>query len=1117
MKKISAVLLSVIMCFTLMIPEAAFAAEEESPLGGETQTEVVEEATEQADGEEAEEANVQQELEIQNDVLIDQEQPESDISSDYGSEEPEEPVMVVEKELGSDEPQADFDIQDSYLQVSMRDLNKAGVLNLPEGIETSEPKHGKGLLLTGKVSALTSDKISIDEDFNFDRNPVDRISVDGLSDRGVTVKMNVYLDDGETPAASFTLGSQMGKYDWANEGDHTADVYGSKLTGKHKVSFDLEITGKKPDKKTSVLLRWIEFSESSIPVMYFNIDESRGSIAAMNGSSTHSAECYGSVDLQVPDGYTSEYTGRSQKSLTMDLEYIRGRGNSTWMTDKKPYKVKLDKKQDLFGMGANKHWVLLANRYDNSLVRNRMTYWLGAKMGLEYTPQCVPVDVVMNGTYYGSYLLCEQIRIGSGRVDLNDLDDNDETRRRTDLPFISGGYLLSMSPYGDEDPDNIFRTKQEVEMFIESPSFEEYDNEDQRNYIKAFVQATENAIFGTGFKDESGKSYTEYLDLDAAAKYWWVQEFSANGDAYGSGSTYLYKKSDEDVKSGKLYWGPLWDFDYVAWGDLEYGNDAPEGFDYTQMPWFDRLKGDKAFSDKVVAEWKDLDKYLGEITKDGGLLDRYYEETKTSWKYDNEKWGSYGEGYFEDSTETDTETSRSYKEEIDQLRTWISQRRTWVNNNLSELSPKFYTVRFKINGKIVETITVREGFGIDTFPEAPAKKGYIQDGWEDKDYGFFTKYDEVSCDLTLEPHYIKESEAVKAKKLYFGSYDVYTPLYSWDDEPSIYYPSYTVMPNDAIDTSVKWKSSDTSIAELDEEGGVTPKKVGTVKITGTLASGVSSSYTLHIYDGEQTEPEYPAELKLNKKAVKLKVGGYTQVVATLSPQPCNGMVNWVSLNTEIADVDPNGVVIAYSPGKTTIIALEPDSQLIKTCEVTVTEKAAYKAPSKFRTVLRPAKGEARLKWNKVKGAKKYKVAYRRAGSKKWTIKTTKKTSYTIKGLKKGRLYEFKASAVGNKGRGAWTKIRRRYNKSLKTEIKAGRKSVKLSWNKAKKASGYQIRYSYHKNMSKAKKITVKGSKKTKLTIKRLKKGKTVYVRIRPIKKYKGNKYYGAYSYKKIAP
>lgn len=53
---------------------------------------------------------------------------------------------------------------------------------------------------------------------------------------------------------------------------------------------------------------------------------------------------------------------------------------------KKPYKIKLDKKADLFGMGKNKHWVLLANYYDNSLVRNRLTYYLGRKLGMEYTP-----------------------------------------------------------------------------------------------------------------------------------------------------------------------------------------------------------------------------------------------------------------------------------------------------------------------------------------------------------------------------------------------------------------------------------------------------------------------------------------------------------------------------------------------------------------------------------------------------------------------------------------------------------------------------------------------------------------------------------------------------------
>ena len=48
---------------------------------------------------------------------------------------------------------------------------------------------------------------------------------------------------------------------------------------------------------------------------------------------------------------------------------IHVRGNSTAGQDKKPYKIKLDKKTDLFGLGGgvkNKHWVLLANCFDTS-------------------------------------------------------------------------------------------------------------------------------------------------------------------------------------------------------------------------------------------------------------------------------------------------------------------------------------------------------------------------------------------------------------------------------------------------------------------------------------------------------------------------------------------------------------------------------------------------------------------------------------------------------------------------------------------------------------------------------------------------------------------------------
>lgn len=69
-------------------------------------------------------------------------------------------------------------------------------------------------------------------------------------------------------------------------------------------------------------------------------------------------------------------------------------------------------------MGKSKHWVLLANRLDQSLLRNRLISYLGTAMGMAYTPKMLPVDLVVNGEYYGSYLLAEQIRIGKTRVDI---------------------------------------------------------------------------------------------------------------------------------------------------------------------------------------------------------------------------------------------------------------------------------------------------------------------------------------------------------------------------------------------------------------------------------------------------------------------------------------------------------------------------------------------------------------------------------------------------------------------------------------------------------------------------------------------------------------------------
>ncbi len=112
-----------------------------------------------------------------------------------------------------------------------------------------------------------------------------------------------------------------------------------------------------------------ELADNGIPVLNINIDEGAegyGTIEEMNSSPDHSVECTGTVKLDVPDGYTGDYSDTALSDTSeLKLSYIRGRGHSTWGSDKKPYKFKLDKSTDLLGMGKNKHWVLLAKFFDD--------------------------------------------------------------------------------------------------------------------------------------------------------------------------------------------------------------------------------------------------------------------------------------------------------------------------------------------------------------------------------------------------------------------------------------------------------------------------------------------------------------------------------------------------------------------------------------------------------------------------------------------------------------------------------------------------------------------------------------------------------------------------------
>ena len=430
----------------------------------------------------------------------------------------------------------------------------------------------------------------------------------------------------------------------------------------------------KPEEDLSGLLE-----DNQIPVLYLTIDPAE--FEKVNESEDHSYRAQtGSIRIHVPDGFAGGYSAENPEDTEeLELEYIRGRGHGTWTADKKPYRIKLKDKADLLGMGENKHWVLLANRYDPSLLRNRLISYIGTELGLSFTPKCVPVDLVVNGEYYGSYVLSEQVRIGKNRVNIDELTEEDISD-----PALTGGYLLFMNPLWDEPLENVFITDRMVRFGSDSPQFteEEAGQEEQKAYIAEYMQKTEDAIFSAEFCDETGAPYSDYMDVTAAAKYWWIQEYSNNYDGMKTSSTYLYKE-----RSGKLYWGPLWDFDLA----LGSGNDNFDGFSNCPMIWLDHLRAfEPGYQQTLIEAWKELDPILDRVLEEDGILDQFASQIRASWEDDYERWNR--EGDYDIPPYDFTET-------METLRTWMRLRQDWINDNIDqELFHVYHTVTLCSDG-----------------------------------------------------------------------------------------------------------------------------------------------------------------------------------------------------------------------------------------------------------------------------------------------------------------------------------------------------------------------------------------------------------------------------------
>ena len=143
----------------------------------------------------------------------------------------------------------------------------------------------------------------------------------------------------------------------------------------------------------------------------------------------------------------------------------------------------------------------------------------------------------------------------------------------------------------------------------------------------------------------------------------------------------------------------------------------------------------------------------------------------------------------------------------------------------------------------------------------------------------------------------------------------------------------TVLPEDATNQNVTWKSDKPEIATVDANGKVTAVKVGEATITVTTEDGGKTA-TCMVTVNETSVAV--TGVTLNKTALTLNIGANETLSATVAPADAtNQKVTWKSDKPEIATVDANGKVTGVKAGEATITVTTEDGGKTATCKVTV--------------------------------------------------------------------------------------------------------------------------------------------------------------------------------------
>lgn len=346
----------------------------------------------------------------------------------------------------------------------------------------------------------------------------------------------------------------------------------------------------------------------------------------------------------------------------------------------------------LLGFPEEEDWILYAPYSDKSLVRNHLIYDLSNDMG-RYASRTKLTEVYINDIYQGVYVFMEKLKRDSGRIDINNLKDDENSGED-----LTGGYILKIdkadgnntsytetNSFGSEIAPPNASIGQQINFLYDDPDQDDITVE-QKAYISSYVTDFEAALASDTFTDPD-IGYPAYIDTESFIDFFLLNELSNNVDGYRI-STWLTKDKNE-----KLKMGPIWDFN-LAFGNANYCSGAETNVwayrfnercsnDIWQVPfWWQRLMEDPAFVTQLQNRWTTLRSSTfseGNIT---ASIDSYVLSLETSGASQNNfvTWDVLGTFVWPNDF-----VGTTYKSEVDYLKEWIDARLNWLDTEIAGL------------------------------------------------------------------------------------------------------------------------------------------------------------------------------------------------------------------------------------------------------------------------------------------------------------------------------------------------------------------------------------------------------------------------------------------------